>query len=33
MEKPNYFGILPANVRYDKKERLWQRIIKKQKMN
>lgn len=29
MEKPNYFGILPANVRYDKKEKLWQKIIRK----
>ena len=29
MEKPNYFGILPANVRYDKEEKSWQKIIRK----
>ena len=29
MEKPNYFGILPANVRYDKEEKPWQKIIRK----
>ena len=31
MEKPNFYGIMPADVRYDNKEELWQRIIRKQK--
>ena len=29
MEKPNFYGIMPANVRYDKEEKSWQKIIRK----